>query len=44
VDRRYGEWSATKVLPPPSPASGDLLNPTVDGTSTGTSATTGQSS
>lgn len=44
VDRRYGEWSATKVLPPPSPVSGDLLNPTVDGTSTGTSATTGQSS
>jgi hypothetical protein len=44
VDRRYGVWSATRVLPPPSPAATDLLNRSVDGTSTGTTATTGQSS
>jgi hypothetical protein len=44
VDPRYGEWSATRVLPPPSPAAADLLNPSVDATSTGTAAATGQSS
>ena len=44
VDRRYGEWSTTRVLPPPSPAPADLLNRTVDATSTGTPAATGQSS
>ncbi len=32
VDRRYGEWVATQVLPPPSPPASDLLNPTVNGT------------
>jgi hypothetical protein len=44
VDGRYGKWSAPRVLPPPSPAATDLLNRSVDGTSTGTSTTTGQSS
>lgn len=48
VDRRYGRWSATsaEVLPPSSPAKVDVLNPSVNGvgTSTTTSAATGQSS
>jgi hypothetical protein len=45
VDRRYGEWTAMRVLPPPSPVATDLLNPTVNGgAAKGTSATTGSSS
>jgi hypothetical protein len=48
VDRRYGQWKATsaEVLPPSSPAAVDVLNPSVNGvgTSTTTSAATGQSS
>jgi hypothetical protein len=48
VDSRYGRWSATsaEVLPPSSPAKVDVLNPSVNGvgTSTTTSAATGQSS
>ncbi len=45
VDPRYGEWTEMRVLPPPSPAPSDLLNPTVNGVaSKGTSATTGSSS
>jgi len=48
VESRYGRWSATsaEVLPPSSPAKVDVLNPSVNGvgTSTTTSAATGQSS
>jgi len=45
VDRRYGEWVATRVLPPPSPPLSDLLNPTVNGTAAATSSSAaGQSS
>jgi PPIC-type PPIASE domain len=41
VDRRYGEWVAPRVLPPPSPPASDLLDPTVTG---GTAPAAGQSS
>ena len=44
VDRRYGEWIATQVLPPPSPPATDLLNPTVNGTTAATTPAPGQSS
>jgi hypothetical protein len=44
VDGRYGAWSATRVLPPTSPAAADLLNPSADGTATATAASTGLSS
>jgi hypothetical protein len=44
VDGRFGQWSATRVLPPAAPATTDLLNPSVDGAVTATAAATGQSS
>jgi hypothetical protein len=44
VDGRYGAWSATRVLPPTSPPTTDLLNQSVDGAVTAKAASTGQSS
>jgi hypothetical protein len=46
VDRRYGVWTAasTNVLPPPSPATADLLNRSVDGAVAATPTATGSSS
>jgi hypothetical protein len=44
VDPRYGDWSATRVIPPTPPPTTDLLNRSVDGTTAKATAATGQSS
>jgi hypothetical protein len=44
VDPRYGQWTATRVVPPTPPPTADLLNRSVDGTVAKTTASTGQSS